>query len=139
MFEREVATGYLVILVHDTITFSELWHWKFGHLHYRALLNVQTMVTCMLDLHFEHDGICRGCALGKNAKKSFLNSNRRSKGILDLVYSDICGRMLASFLSGYLYYVVFIDDFSQKSWIYFLKTKNGTFSKFQEFKALVEN
>jgi hypothetical protein len=35
--------------------------------------------------------------------------------------------------------VIFIDDFSRKSWIYFLKTKNETFSKFQEFKALIEN
>ena len=42
-------------------------------------------------------------------------------------------------LCGYLYYVLFIDDFSQKTWIFFLKTKNETFGKFQEFKALVEN
>jgi transposase InsO family protein len=47
--------------------------------------------------------------------------------------------MLAPSLSGYLYYVIFIDDFSRKTWIYFLKTKNESFSKFQEFKALVEN
>ena len=42
-------------------------------------------------------------------------------------------------LCGYLYYVLFIDDFSRKTWIFFLKTKNGTFGKFQEFKALVED
>lgn len=41
--------------------------------------------------------------------------------------------------SGYLYYVIFIDDFSQRTWIYFLKSKNETFNKFREFKALVEN
>ena len=33
----------------------------------------------------------------------------------------------------------FIDDFSRKRWIYFLKTKDEVFSWFQEFKALVEN
>jgi transposase InsO family protein len=42
-------------------------------------------------------------------------------------------------LSGCLYYVIFIDDFSRKSWIYFLKAKNETFSRFLEFKALIEN
>jgi transposase InsO family protein len=42
-------------------------------------------------------------------------------------------------LNGYLSYVIFIDDFSRKSWIYFLKTKNETFSKFLEFKDLIEN
>jgi transposase InsO family protein len=38
-----------------------------------------------------------------------------------------------------MYYVSFIDDFSCKTWIYFLKTKDEVFNKFQEFKALVEN
>jgi hypothetical protein len=42
-------------------------------------------------------------------------------------------------LSGYLYYMIFIDDFSRKTWIYLLKSKDETFNKFQEFKALVEN
>ena len=38
-----------------------------------------------------------------------------------------------------MYCVTFIDDFSQKTWIYFLKSKDEVFSKFKEFKALVEN
>lgn len=42
-------------------------------------------------------------------------------------------------LSGYLYYVSIIDDFSRKCWVYFMKNKNETFEKFKEFKALVEN
>lgn len=44
-------------------------------------------------------------------------------------------------LSGYLYYVIFIDDFSQKTWIYFLKTKEfeEVLDRFKEFRAQVEN
>ena len=38
-----------------------------------------------------------------------------------------------------MYYVFFIDDFSRKTWIYFLKTKDEVFTRHQEFKALVEN
>jgi transposase InsO family protein len=34
---------------------------------------------------------------------------------------------------------IFIDDFSWKSWIFFMKTKGQVFNQFQEFKALVEN
>ena len=84
----------------------------------------------MPDFLNDHDGVCRGCVLGKNVKNSFPSSNRRSKGILDLVHSDIRGPMTAPSLSGYLYYVLFIDDFSRKTWIFFLKTKNETFGKF---------
>ncbi len=47
--------------------------------------------------------------------------------------------MIATSLSGYDYYVSFIDDFSCKTWIYFLKSKDEVFAKFREFKALVEN
>lgn len=42
-------------------------------------------------------------------------------------------------LGGYLYYVIFIDDFSRKTWIHFLKSKDQTFKKFKDYKALVEN
>ena len=38
-----------------------------------------------------------------------------------------------------MYYVSFIDDFSRKTWIYFMKNKDEVFSKFNEFKALIEN
>ena len=42
-------------------------------------------------------------------------------------------------LSGYEYYVTFIDDYSRKTWIHFLKNKSEVFRKFKEFKALIEN
>ena len=97
------------------------------------------MVKGMPSFDYVHDSICRGCALGKNVKKKFPSSHTRSKGILDLVHSDLCGPMSTPSLSGYLYYVLFIDDFSRKAWIYFMKAKSETLCKFQEFKALVEN
>ena len=47
--------------------------------------------------------------------------------------------MSSNSLSGYAYYVSFIDDFSRKTWVYFMKNKDEVFSKFKEFKALIEN
>ena len=49
--------------------------------------------------------------------------------------------MLVPSLNGCLYYIIFIDDYSRRTWIYFLKQKESTevLSKFKEFKALVEN
>jgi hypothetical protein len=35
--------------------------------------------------------------------------------------------------------VSFIDDYSRKTWVYFLKLKDEVFAKFKEFKALIEN
>jgi hypothetical protein len=77
--------------------------------------------------------------MGKYARKTFPSSEHRSKGILDLIHSDVCGPMSVQSVSGFKYYVIFIDDYSRKTWIYFLKTKDEVFDRFREFRALVEN
>ena len=47
--------------------------------------------------------------------------------------------MSTTSLSGHVFYVSFIDEYSRKTWIYFLKDKDAVFERFKEFKALVEN
>ena len=90
-------------------------------------------------MKIDHEGICKGCAKGKNIKNPFPKSETKTKGMLELIHSDVCGPMPSTSLSGYEYYVTFIDDYSRKTWIYFLKAKDEVFGKFKEFKALIEN
>jgi hypothetical protein len=40
---------------------------------------------------------------------------------------------------GARYFLTFIDDFSRKTHVYFLKAKGEAFEKFKQYKALVEN
>jgi hypothetical protein len=47
-----LSSRHVQALVHDTVSLYELWHRRFGHLHYKALPDVQKMVTGMPDLHF---------------------------------------------------------------------------------------
>jgi hypothetical protein len=126
-------------LLHDTISLSELWHRRLSHIHYRALPSLGKMVTYLPKIHIQHKGVCIGCALGKNVKGSFLSSDNRLEEILYLIHSYVCGLVTIMSLNGYLYYVLFMDDHSRKTWIYFLKNKDGVLAKFQEFKAQVEN
>jgi transposase InsO family protein len=72
-------------------------------------------------------------------KIPFPSSERKGKGVLEIIHSDVCGTMSTTSSNGYVYYVSLIDDFSRKSWIYFLKRKGEVFSKFKEFKTLIEN
>ena len=74
-----------------------------------------------------------------NIKNPFMNSETNTKVTLELIHSNVCGLMPSTYLSGYKYYVTFIDDYSRKTWIYFLKNKSEVFGKFKEFKALIEN
>jgi transposase InsO family protein len=47
--------------------------------------------------------------------------------------------MPSTSINGYVYYVSFIDDYSHKTWAYFLKSKDEVFGKSKEFKVLIEN
>jgi hypothetical protein len=83
--------------------------------------------------------VCNGCAQGKNIKNPFPKRDNKEEGVLELIHSDVCGPIPSSSINGYVYYVSFIDDYSCKTWMYFLKSKDEVFSKFKEFKALIEN
>jgi transposase InsO family protein len=126
-------------LVSNAFDMAELWHMRMAHLHHGALKVLKEIVTGLLDFSTEHHEVCKGCGMGKYTKTTFPNSDNRTRGILDLVHPDLCGPMSSVSLSGYEYYVTFIDDHSRKTWIYFMRTKDEVLSQFQEFKDLVEN
>jgi transposase InsO family protein len=82
--------------------------------------------------------VCNGCVQGKNIKNPFPKRDSK-EGVLELIHSDVCVPMPSSSISGYVYYVSFIDDNFRNTQVYFLKSKDEVFSKFKEFKALIEN
>ena len=81
--------GHIQALVHNTVSSCELWHRRFGHLHFKVLSGLQKMVSGMPTFQFNHNSICKGCMLGKNIKNSFPVSNKRAKVILELIHSEM--------------------------------------------------
>lgn len=108
--------------VNKTADLGELWHMRMVHLHHGALGCLRQVVTGVPQVAADKASPCKGCALGKYARKPFQASEHRSKGVLDLVHSNVCGPMSVKSMSGFLYFVSFINDHSKKTWIYFLKT-----------------
>ena len=94
---------------------------------------VEAMSNSSLDFDFYEN-----CVYGKLNRESFPSGNKRAKHILDLVHSDVIGPVMVPSLGKSMYYVLFIDDFSRNTWIYFLKNKSEVFDRFTEFNALVE-
>ena len=89
-------------------------------------------------MKLDHEDVCKGCSLGKHTRKPFHHSESRSKEILDLIHSNVCGPMSNKTLRCHIYYVTFIDDHSRNTWLYLLKTKYEVFDKFKKFRAEVE-
>jgi hypothetical protein len=87
---------------------------------------------------FPHDGVYKGCVLGKNHRAPFNSSKYlRAQNLLEMVHNDLCCINLPS-LAGVSYIFTFIDDLSHLTWVYFLKKKNHVVEKFKGFKALAE-
>ena len=51
----------------------------------------------------------------------------------------MCGPLSVKSISGFKYFVTFIDDFSRKIFLYPIKEKSDVYNEFIKFKNLVEN
>jgi hypothetical protein len=117
---------------------GELWHRRLGHLHYGALKIIQQISTRLPIGTLSQIDQCKGCTMGKYVKSTFHEKENRASVILERVHTDVCGPFSVASTTKHKYYVIFVDDFSRKFWIFFMQKKDQTFSKFCEFKALVE-
>ena len=93
-----------------------------------------------LPLIEKSDILCEGYILGKQHREKFPSGKSiRAKAPLEIVHSDLCGPMQTPSLASSHYTLTFIDDYTRKTWVYFLKYKSEVFEKFYHFKALIEN
>jgi len=121
-------------------TAEQLWHQRFGHLNLQDLLLLQKkgMVEGLPIFHNIQLN-CDGCALGKMHREQFpVHDRRKETNILELVHTDICGPMQTRSLGGAYYFLLFTDDCTRYSWVYFLSKTSQTFQCFIEFNTLVE-
>ena len=119
---------------------ATLWHKRLGHFHPKGLQRMFNFgaVKGLPPLHFSNQ-LCASCHLGKNARKKMPKQTRHhTTQILELIHSDVCGPFRVKSLGGCQYFTTFIDDYSKRVWIYFLRTKSQVLSKFQHFVNQVE-
>ena len=117
-----------------------LWHLRFGNLNFRGLqlLSKKEIVRGLPSIS-HLDQVCEGCLLGKQFKKNFPKESRsRAQKPLELIHTDVCGPIKPSSLGKSNYFLLFIDVFSRKTRVCFLKEKSEVFENFKKFKALVE-
>ena len=83
--------------------------------------------------------LCESCIIGKQHRESFpIGKSYKGRAPLEIVDSDLCGYMQTPSIGNKLYFITFIDDYSMKIWVYFLKHKSESFEVFKQFKFMVE-
>jgi transposase InsO family protein len=118
-----------------TTSFAQ-WHHRPGHLC-GSRLSTLIKSGCLGSTHVESSFHCKGCHLGKQIHLPYFTSTSHSAKPFDLIHSDVWGP--ASFVSkgGHKYYVIFIDDHSRYTWIYFMKRRSELPSIYKSFIRMV--
>ncbi|RVW79759.1 Retrovirus-related Pol polyprotein from transposon TNT 1-94 [Vitis vinifera] len=116
---------------------TELWHRRLGHMSEKGLsiLSKQGLISGAETGKLK---FCETCVMGKQRRVKFSRGSHTTNEVLEYIHSDLWGPSPVESHSGCRYYVTFIDDFSRKVWVYFLKAKDEVFGKFKEWKTMVE-
>lgn len=118
-----------------------LWHRRLGHMNYDNMKKMRDGAVNGVKFRDGKIGMqnCDICAEAKQNRLPFGHSNSTTKEILELVHSDLAGPMETKTIGGARYMLTFIDDYSRKIFVYFLKEKSAVLRHFIEFKVFVEN
>lgn len=120
---------------------NEVWHRRLGHVNSTYLSKMQNAVEGVsIDQKVDiSKSSCVICCEGKQSRLPFPSSDSRSSNLLDIVHTDVCGPMECTSLGGSRYFILFVDDYSRMTHIYFMKNKSEAFQCFKDYTAKVEN
>jgi hypothetical protein len=138
-FSEFIEPGSTLLLTHADES-SRIWPEMFGHLNFRYMQHIskKILVDGLLGIHFSK-GVCEGCVLGKHPQEKFnKRKSQRDFAPLDLIHSDLMGPFSHPSIRKLRFVLIFVDDFSHFTWIYFLRKKSEVFRHLKHFNALVE-
>ena len=120
---------------------SWLWHKRLGHINFDNLINMSKneAVRDLPSLKNLSGSVCKQCQHGKQTRVRFKTKEYSTTKPLEIVHTDICGPMRTKGMKGEKYFLLFVDDYNRKTWLYLLKKKSEAFDCFQTFKKFVEN
>ena len=79
---------------------------------------------------------CESCQFVKHHRlHSSPIVNKRASTPFELVHSNVWGPCPVGSLTGYRYFVTFVDDYSRNTWLYLMKNRYELFSHFRAFYA----
>ncbi|KAJ9544041.1 hypothetical protein OSB04_023748 [Centaurea solstitialis] len=86
-----------------------VWHRRLGHpgVSTFSFLKSRNFISCSNTLL----PMCHACQLGKHCRLSFSHSTTKTSKVFELVHYDLWTSPISS-LSGYKYYILFLDEFS---------------------------
>ena len=100
----------------------DIWHKRIGHVNEQRLQSMQSKQIVVGLPKLKMDGMhkmCAACQFGKQSKGSFPHERNVCKQTLEVIHTNVWGPTDTASMHGCRYYA-FIDDHTQKVWIYFM-------------------
>nr|GEW05408.1 retrovirus-related Pol polyprotein from transposon TNT 1-94 [Tanacetum cinerariifolium] len=99
----------------------------------------QGLVRGLPKIKFKKDHLCSACAMGKSKKKSYKpKSEETNQEKLYLLHMDLCGPIRVESVNGKKYILVIVDDFSQFTWVKFLRSKDEALDFIIKFLKMIQ-
>ena len=115
---------------------SMLWHKRLGHISKERIITLSKQ-NMLPQLDFNDFIECVDCPKGKLTNTRKLGSTR-SKSLLEIIHTDICGPFPNKTICGKSYFISFIDDFSRYAYVYLISEKSEALECFKTFHLEVE-
>ncbi len=118
---------------------EKLWHCRLGHAHHERVKSIGTAVEDFALGGDIEEYVCEACVMGKSHRASQPTSPATRSTVRGAVFfADLCGPMDTPSAGGNKYACVFVDDFSRKRFVSFIKTKDQALEKWKECVCAVE-
>lgn len=114
-----------------------LWHRRLWHIS-RPRIERLIKEGILPNLDFSDFETCVDCLKGKFTAKTRNTKGNRCENVLQLIHTDMCGPITPNVMSGYKYFITFINDFSRFWWIGILQDKSSSLDAFKSSKAAIE-
>ena len=107
-------------------------HCRLSHLSLPILKKLCPRFSSLLSLD------CKSCQFAKHQRLSYNpRVNKRASAPFELVHSDVWGPCPVVSPTGFRYFVTFVDDYLQTTWLYLMKNRSKLFSHFHVFCAKI--
>ena len=116
----------------------DCWHMRLGHPNASDLRKTLSACNITFGNKIFELSFCKACQYGKMHRLSFKSSESKSSTALEIIHSDLWGPAPTFSNQGFKYYIVFIDDKINYTWIYGLAHKSQAPSAFITFKNQIE-
>ena len=136
-FHQSKAKAHTSIATH--LPSLELWHQRLAHLN-KTSLKALIPTTSFESNETELPSVCEVCVKSKHTRRFERKPAPRTTRPFELLHSDLCGPIIPASHSSSKYFILYIDDYTRMTWVFFLQTKSSTevVSVFQELQAQLE-